>query len=56
MPTSLSVVIPLFNDREGLSAMLPSLVQVLEGLGVGFEILVVDDGSEPPLDPRTLTP
>jgi glycosyltransferase involved in cell wall biosynthesis len=53
--TALSVIIPLFNDLDGLSAVLPPLVQELKGLGADFEILIVDDGSEPPVDPQSLS-
>lgn len=40
----LSLVIPVFNDNAGLAAL---LAQVAE-LGIAQEVIVVDDGSDPP--------
>lgn len=42
--STLSVVIPVLNERENLVELLPRLRSVLEAAGV-FEIVVVDDGS-----------
>ncbi|MFI2780434.1 glycosyltransferase [Streptomyces sp. ALB3] len=41
----LSVVVPCFNEAEGIRSFHAALVPVLEGLGEGFEICYVDDGS-----------
>ncbi|MGW5969618.1 glycosyltransferase [Streptomyces sp. NPDC055186] len=41
----LSVVVPCFNEAEGLSSFHAALLAVLEGLGDTFEICYVDDGS-----------
>jgi len=41
----LSVVIPLFNEAEHLESSLARLFQVLDGLGVALQVLLVDDGS-----------
>ncbi len=41
----LSVVIPVFNERENVDALLARLRPVLAGLGRPYEILYVDDGS-----------
>lgn len=42
----LAVLIPVYNDPRGLAACLAPLAAA----GGGFDVLVVDDGSEPPLD------
>ena len=45
IPT-VSVVIPVFNERENLDALMVRLVSVLEkAAGGSFEVLFVDDGS-----------
>ncbi|MFF0106378.1 glycosyltransferase [Streptomyces hirsutus] len=41
----LSVVVPCFNEAEGLKSFHAALIAVLEGLGDTFEICYVDDGS-----------
>jgi dolichol-phosphate mannosyltransferase len=41
----LAVVIPAWNERENLELLLPALREVLEELGVRFEIVVADAGS-----------
>jgi glycosyltransferase involved in cell wall biosynthesis len=41
----LSVVIPLFNERDNLEPLHAELVQVLGSMGCSYEILFVDDGS-----------
>lgn len=41
----LSVVIPVFNEKDNVEPLYLGLKKVLEGLGKGFEIIVVDDGS-----------
>lgn len=42
---SLSVVVPVFNEREALPALLDELERALAALGRSFEVLIVDDGS-----------
>jgi glycosyltransferase involved in cell wall biosynthesis len=42
----LSVVIPAYNEEQGIHPVLDSLVQDLAALDVPYEILVVDDGSQ----------
>ncbi len=42
---SLSVVVPVLNEERGLDPLLARLRPVLEGLGVDWEIVFVDDGS-----------
>jgi len=41
----ISVVIPLFNEEEGLAELHRRLVDVLSPMEGGFEIIFVDDGS-----------
>lgn len=41
----LSVIIPAYNEKENLQPLLEELFPVLEGLGVTFEVICVDDGS-----------
>jgi len=41
----LSVVVPLFNEAEGLPLLVEQLLAVLRPLGQRFELVLVDDGS-----------
>ena len=41
----LSVVIPVFNEEDNLPLVWPELRDVLEQMGVRFEVIFVDDGS-----------
>jgi dolichol-phosphate mannosyltransferase len=41
----LSVVIPVFNERDSLEPLLQELERVLKGLGKSYEVLCVDDRS-----------
>jgi len=41
----LSVVAPVFNERENLDALVAELIETLDPTGLRFEILLVDDGS-----------
>lgn len=44
--TAVSVVLPVYNERENLDALVPRLIPVLEeATGGSFEVLFVDDGS-----------
>jgi glycosyltransferase involved in cell wall biosynthesis len=43
--TVLSVVIPLYNEASTLPHLYASLRPVLEGLGISYEVIFVDDGS-----------
>jgi dolichol-phosphate mannosyltransferase len=45
MATSLSVLVPAFNEEEHLAATVTNLVRVLERAVPDFEVVVVDDGS-----------
>jgi dolichol-phosphate mannosyltransferase len=42
----LSVVIPVYNEEESLPHLWPELRAVLEPLGLAFEVVFVDDGSQ----------
>ena len=42
----LSIVIPLLNERESLAELTTRLHQVIGRMGVGYEVLLVDDGSK----------
>lgn len=42
---SISVVVPCFNESANLAVLLERLRRVMTGLGVPYEIIVVDDGS-----------
>jgi glycosyltransferase involved in cell wall biosynthesis len=41
----LSVVVPAYNERDNLSALLPQLQGALIAIGADWEVVVVDDGS-----------
>ncbi|MGH7314511.1 MAG: glycosyltransferase family 2 protein, partial [Candidatus Rokuibacteriota bacterium] len=42
----LSVVIPVYNEEENLEPLWAELRPVLDGLGLEFEVIFVDDGSQ----------
>ncbi|MEQ8828784.1 MAG: glycosyltransferase family 2 protein [Alphaproteobacteria bacterium] len=44
-PPVLSLVIPMFNEEDGLDILFDRLCPVLDGIGEPYEILCVDDGS-----------
>lgn len=41
----LSVVIPVYNEEENLEPLWSELQEILEGAGLDFEVIFVDDGS-----------
>ena len=43
---NISVVIPVYNERDNVEPMAQRLAEVLAGLGHRYEILFVDDGSD----------
>lgn len=45
MALDLSVVVPLFNEEESVRPLYAAILGGVEGLGVTFEIVLVDDGS-----------
>lgn len=42
---TLSVVIPVYNEHENLAALYERLVATLDGVGLSYEFIFVDDGS-----------
>ncbi|MEM7035357.1 MAG: glycosyltransferase, partial [Bacteroidota bacterium] len=42
----ISVVVPIHNESENIPLLHDRLVKVLAGIGVAYEILFVNDGSE----------
>lgn len=45
MTPNLSVVIPVYNEEEGLQALFDRLYPALDKLGIAYEIVFVNDGS-----------
>lgn len=43
---TISVVVPLYNEEENVEILHPRLKEVLDGMGLEYEILYVDDGSQ----------
>ena len=43
--TFITAVIPVYNDVEALKTAIPKSLEVLEGFGRAFEIIVAEDGS-----------
>lgn len=43
--TTLSVVIPMYNEEDALPALVARLRPALDGTGVTYEVIAVDDGS-----------
>jgi undecaprenyl-phosphate 4-deoxy-4-formamido-L-arabinose transferase len=44
-PPDLSVVIPVYNEEEGLAALFARLYPALDALDLRYEVIFVDDGS-----------
>ncbi len=45
MSRTLSVIVPVYNEQEGLQGLFERLYPVLDQLGCQYEIIFVDDGS-----------
>jgi glycosyltransferase involved in cell wall biosynthesis len=43
----LSLVIPVYNERENLAPLLAEIAAALDGAGRSYEVVAVDDGSKP---------
>ena len=43
---AVSVVIPIFNEEENISPLYQALKAVMEGMGVKYEVIFIDDGSD----------
>src|SRR5947208_11525202 len=41
----LSVVIPVYNEEQGLAALFARLYSALDALGLSYEVIFVNDGS-----------
>jgi undecaprenyl-phosphate 4-deoxy-4-formamido-L-arabinose transferase len=41
----LSVIIPVYNEEEGLPALFARLYPALDALGIPYEIVFINDGS-----------
>jgi glycosyltransferase involved in cell wall biosynthesis len=41
----LSVVVPVFNERQGLAELVDEIARACESMGARWEVIVVDDGS-----------
>ena len=46
MTHTLSIIVPLYNEEENLAPLHEGLVEELSMLGLPYEIILVDDGSE----------
>lgn len=44
-PVDLSIIIPLYNEEENVVPLVKSLLEVLEKVPKGYELILVDDGS-----------
>ena len=42
---ALSVVIPVYNEQDGLSALFARLYAALDALGIRYEVIFINDGS-----------
>jgi cellulose synthase/poly-beta-1,6-N-acetylglucosamine synthase-like glycosyltransferase len=45
-PRLLTVVVPVYNERENLEPLHEATVRALEGIGETFEMILVNDGSK----------
>ena len=45
MPPEISVVIPIYNEQDGLAALFARLYPALDALRISYEIVFVNDGS-----------
>lgn len=45
LPQSISIVVPCFNEEDGLAELHRRLTEVLTEVGAPYEIILVDDGS-----------
>lgn len=41
----MSVVIPAFNEEENIRRIPSELLPILDGMGIGYEVIIIDDGS-----------
>lgn len=45
-PVEISVVIPVYNNAESLDELTAELIETLQGISTGFEVVYVNDGSK----------
>lgn len=45
LPAGLSVIVPVYNSADSLSPLIERLKPVLDGLGLPYELILVNDGS-----------
>lgn len=45
MNDKISIIVPVFNEKESLISFVPKLIKTMEESGEPFEVLFVDDGS-----------
>src|SRR3990172_5885963 len=41
----ISLVIPVYNEERNITPLMGRLLSVMKGMGTGYEIILVDDGS-----------
>lgn len=46
LPLNLSLIIPLYDEAESLPELVAWIARVVRGLGLSYEIVLVDDGSK----------
>ena len=44
-PPDLSLVVPVYNERDNLAPLVTEIAAALGGIGVRYELVAVDDGS-----------
>jgi glycosyltransferase involved in cell wall biosynthesis len=44
-PIEITVVVPVYNEKENLPVLIPKIGKVFEGIGLSYEMIFVDDGS-----------
>jgi len=45
MSDKISVIVPVYNERESLETFCPRLTHAMDGIGRNYEVLYIDDGS-----------
>ena len=45
MTTSISIIVPVYNEEDGLAALFARLYPALDALGETYEIIFINDGS-----------
>lgn len=42
---NLSIIVPVYNEQENIARCISALMRVLDGIGLSYEVVCVDDGS-----------